>query len=1120
MQAMLIHISRQYGKVLGNNTFVIYGAGKAAENMLSVERKLVEEKRKHVALLMQQSKAAALTEIKNYEARLEAAEEYLKDTSLQLLWLENRIPQINVVERLTPEDISSGSIEKTVGSFEDFVKDIQNRINADMEASGITTRIEINPDTDLYALKRQYNQAISALAGDTEVDVEALNQELYRISKETLNRIMMDSIALTSEEKNNISNILDELYSLVSSKGAKINDTTFAGLTPENLNKLIEKYNELGGAIIVGFDVFAQSAGRLANAYHAAGEEFNALDATIEEYNKSYKEAIELQGRYLGKQKARENALLEIFRKEQGYVNDIDAVIKKEGEYYKNIKLLEAKREQLRGIQTIYQGISDNLKGPIVVDVELKLKTDISDLESVVKNQTSQLAILYRNKKFAAALGIEDVVTQLESMKNALRGMQVDTGAIEEVENEDELQRAVARTLAELEARLPIIKKMQAQRLIEKKDLADIERQYEVNTSALENQYEAFSFYGESITAEHNKRLKLIDYEYDKNKGILDKKLEQKTINEDIYKTELGILDADKEKNKSIEDSNYSTKQQINMLKKEKELNELIVDFIDKRIDAEGKLAVLGARNVKEKIAIQKNYINQQIQLVSEYGAFEIEQIRKSGKEQEEIDEQVLNKCLEIFKKLAGLRSQKIELDYSGIEQFRQDVIEFVRNFSSNISSALVGLSSKQVELSSELRDIDKDVLEQRNTILETQEEIASAEEALRDARMNNASREEIESQEAELRNLNKQLSYEQDVMGQLEDKQDKLKTGWATISRITKDVLTTVSDMVTESNKAELAKSIQNILGTGEGSAGEKLASVFGDINRELYTNLDTFKTNFKTDLDTFLSSEQVMYGNFLSGLSYTLSNGSGGIYDFSSFMRGADFSKATVPTASEQLAQTPFTPVPAYDLALQDASKKITNKKEWKKVGSLMALEFARVLGTSVGGGTQGAAIGSSVGSMLGMIPGYGAVLGPIGSVLGGLLGGALDKPDKQYIEPVMENTDAVEENTDATYSVTNALIDLRAQLINAPSSFSLPPTARIPSLQSGGYVSKTGMALVHSGETVGAKNIINVNISGNADKNTVDYMIGEFQRYNIIDRRFSNQVNLSKGTRARYL
>ena len=190
-------------------------------------------------------------------------------------------------------------------------------------------------------------------------------------------------------------------------------------------------------------------------------------------------------------------------------------------------------------------------------------------------------------------------------------------------------------------------------------------------------------------------------------------------------------------------------------------------------------------------------------------------------------------------------------------------------------------------------------------------------------------------------------------------------------------------------------------------------------------------------------------------------------------------------------------------YDTLKTDSKKQEEFKEILKSVGNLIAIS----VGTAIGGGGRGASGGAAIGNAIGGI--FSPVGAIAGSLLGGLVGGLFDdKKVKKLQKPL---TDSIDKNTSAINNLTNAVSDLRSQLINAPSRFSLPPAFSIPTNQVGGFSS--GLPALSS-------NNINITIDG-AGKNAGDIasaITSEFERVGIVDKKFANQKRVTGSTRAR--
>jgi hypothetical protein len=120
-------------------------------------------------------------------------------------------------------------------------------------------------------------------------------------------------------------------------------------------------------------------------------------------------------------------------------------------------------------------------------------------------------------------------------------------------------------------------------------------------------------------------------------------------------------------------------------------------------------------------------------------------------------------------------------------------------------------------------------------------------------------------------------------------------------------------------------------------------------------------------------------------------------------------------------------------------------------------------------------------------------------------GLFGGDPEPIEKERV-PIEENTDELRKNTQALDQLNVDFLDLRSELINAPSRFSLPAQ---PGL---GRVGATGAGDVGLPPADGGGFAVNITVQGNLDQSTADGLVGQIsQIYNEQSRRDSNRTRL---------
>jgi len=179
------------------------------------------------------------------------------------------------------------------------------------------------------------------------------------------------------------------------------------------------------------------------------------------------------------------------------------------------------------------------------------------------------------------------------------------------------------------------------------------------------------------------------------------------------------------------------------------------------------------------------------------------------------------------------------------------------------------------------------------------------------------------------------------------------------------------------------------------------------------------------------------------------------------------------------------------------------------------LLGSMFGTHLAASVHGPHAGRAggIGASMGSTFAsqLVPDVaskvlGAALGTVIPVVGGLLGGLIGglfaskpKPKKREDYVVEDNTTATRSNTEAIRSLNSEFQDLRNELINAPSRFSLAPGATL-----GGYLGGS-MGSPDSGPSGGSQGLsININVQGDLNQGAADKIISEVSKVYDMQRR----------------
>ena len=149
-----------------------------------------------------------------------------------------------------------------------------------------------------------------------------------------------------------------------------------------------------------------------------------------------------------------------------------------------------------------------------------------------------------------------------------------------------------------------------------------------------------------------------------------------------------------------------------------------------------------------------------------------------------------------------------------------------------------------------------------------------------------------------------------------------------------------------------------------------------------------------------------------------------------------------------------------------------------------------------TASGAVTQ---IGAALGEQIGGWPGFAV------KSLGVLVGAALDSSD--------DLSDALDQNTLAVNRNTQTLQDVLERMVGVPTVFTMPAQIErfgsIPSLQGGGRVVGSGLAVVHSGETVSSNTIGSLNVyvqgAGQSADAIANQVIQKIERaWDIEDRR----------------
>lgn len=189
-----------------------------------------------------------------------------------------------------------------------------------------------------------------------------------------------------------------------------------------------------------------------------------------------------------------------------------------------------------------------------------------------------------------------------------------------------------------------------------------------------------------------------------------------------------------------------------------------------------------------------------------------------------------------------------------------------------------------------------------------------------------------------------------------------------------------------------------------------------------------------------------------------------------------------------------------------LKDVSKlnESTNSKmsALTSIMSLLATNIGTALGAKIGGpeSAASAATGASLGGLGGTgiaalanvtNPIIGAFASGIGSIFGGILGGlfADDKPQER-LDVITDNTKALKLNTETIRNLSTEFVDLRNELINAPSRFITP--AQPGSGFRGNIGVGTNSNNISSNNNLAPNNFgmqINFNVQGNFDQAAAD-------------------------------
>ena len=177
---------------------------------------------------------------------------------------------------------------------------------------------------------------------------------------------------------------------------------------------------------------------------------------------------------------------------------------------------------------------------------------------------------------------------------------------------------------------------------------------------------------------------------------------------------------------------------------------------------------------------------------------------------------------------------------------------------------------------------------------------------------------------------------------------------------------------------------------------------------------------------------------------------------------------------------------------------------QKESNQVLQTIIAAAGQLAAGAIGGDLTGAGFVNIIGGAAGSLAGA----GPIGAAIGaatGIIAAIFEASTEDLEESLDTNTLALRRNT-AT------LEDVLERSIGVASVFSLPAQierlGRIPSLNGGGNVVGTGVALVHAGETVSqGRNIgsLNFYISGGNSQDIADEVMKQIDRqYNVDSRR----------------
>jgi TP901 family phage tail tape measure protein len=958
---------------------------------------------------------------------------------------------------------------------------------------------------------------------------------------------------------------MDRLAESIDKIGEK-RATQFLGMSEDEFQAFTDKYVEAGAKIVESARIQIREADKLRASYESFGLGYDKVGRSIETYESAVEALISKQIQLRAAEYA-SNKSAGIYMETMAKLNNRMGDAASRAELWEEVLeridhafgtavgagpggtrfgtsfglpeggYVEADgRSQLEVLQKLEEEktkVSGEANKKRIQEEIDRFRTFISEAHAYLSFYNNVVSRALNDPKMAAELNLDKIIPRIEAIKKSYSEL----GFTESDRTMKEIN-----LLQEMFFTLKVLKPLYEANVNKQRETAATLREqsylFDEERAKMEGINKLASHYGGSLIGTYRERLNAIDQ-------TLAKEIEETNLKEDLtdsqktYNNMISTSNALHSKSVALLEYEYEVRER-NLAKIEKLLNNINsaeLSSIKMRGNMQKAFAITESQRAKQKI----NEINEEIRLNDYLTNLKARVIKSAGFDPDVEAELLKDLYKESYYTFADYERKKAEVANEAAAAYVSAWLKAAESVTSAITSIFVNLPRNRSRIYESIYDMEDKIFEKRRDIFDLEKRLTEQEEKYANAKDKTASGIAIE-------NINMQLDVERQRLERLNDEMSDLHDWWRAIYNTVGDVATKIADIYVESIAENLSNEMTQLVSRGaNGGMIGKMVEVLGTVDRAHYEALSTLKTEMRNDNFEFLKQKRMWEQEYLNRLQSIYAGAPGGSRSYAASMPGSGVVIGTgVGVRSPGFAKKynyssdlPYAPANIandYKSIISEGAEKIGEQKidpdkgKWKDVFEYAAQLMAVSIGQSIGGGGPGAGTGAAIGSALGMM----SPLGPVGSVLGGGLGGWLgglfDKSNKKdpLRDPIVDNTDATDKNTDELYKVSTAINDLRSEVINAPSSFILPPAARMPFFANGGYVSRGGVGVLHKGESVVPRGVdiggIQIHIHGNVTNDVIDHAIkkakDEFGKVNMSDDRFSNQRRQSSGSRARVL